>query len=455
MKKILTAAACLCIAAAAGAQKYDGLIDKTVAVVGGEFIMLSDIEQEVQMMRANGYASDKNMRCDILENILESKMFLMQAKVDSLTINQEMVMANLNQRMDAVRTSLGGDDKVEEYFGKSVYKLRQEWQQQLEDMSLTQQEQMQIAKNIPEVSPFDVKTYVDTADVRNLPEIPAKYQMSQICIYPDREKAKMEAKEKLLALRERIMAGEKFSTLARLYSQDLSNARKGGELGMAAKGSFWPAFSDAAMALKPGMVSNVVETPDGFHIIQLISKKGDMFNARHILIKPEYTAEDRTKGFKTLDSLRTQIDSGKISFETAARMYSQDPATRTNGGQMADINTGSSYFEIDQLKPSDYLAIRNLKEGEISKPLASLDNEGRNGNLVYKIIRLDKVIPAHTARFENDYTALLDEIRYIKQKEALDKCFDKKIKETYIVIDPLFKGCEFNRSGWAEKIRKD
>ncbi len=325
MKKILTAAACLCIAAAAGAQKYDGLIDKTVAVVGGEFIMLSDIEQEVQMMRANGYASDKNMRCDILENILESKMFLMQAKVDSLTINQEMVMANLNQRMDAVRTSLGGDDKVEEYFGKSVYKLRQEWQQQLEDMSLTQQEQMQIAKNIPEVSPFDVKTYVDTADVRNLPEIPAKYQMSQICIYPDREKAKMEAKEKLLALRERIMAGEKFSTLARLYSQDLSNARKGGELGMAAKGSFWPAFSDAAMALKPGMVSNVVETPDGFHIIQLISKKGDMFNARHILIKPEYTAEDRTKGFKTLDSLRTQIDSGKISFETAARTQQQGP----------------------------------------------------------------------------------------------------------------------------------
>ena len=326
--------------------------------------MLSDIEQEVQMMRANGYASDKNMRCDILENILESLMFLMQAKVDSLTVNSEMVMANLNQRMDAVRTSLGGDDKVEEYFGKSVYRLRKEWQQQLEDLSLTQQEQQNIAKNIPEVSPFDVKSFVDTADVRYLPVIPAKYQMSQICIYPDRERAKMEAKEKLLALRERIMAGEKFATLARLYSQDLSNARKGGELGMAAKGSFWPAFSDAAMALKPGMVSNVVETPDGFHIIQLISKNGDMFNARHILIKPEYTAEDREKAFRTLDSLRVQIDSNNISFEAAARKYSQDPATRTNGGQMADINTGSSYFEIDQLKPSDYIAIRNLKEGE-------------------------------------------------------------------------------------------
>ena len=422
--------------------------------------MLSDIEQEVQMMRANGYASDKNMRCDILESILESKMFLMQAKVDSLTVNQEMVMANLNQRMDGVRTSLGGDDKVEEYFGKPVYKLRQEWQQQLEDMSLTQQEQMQIARNIPEVSPFDVKTFVDTADVRNLPEIPAKYQMSQICIYPDREKAKMEAKEKLLALRERIMAGEKFSTLARLYSQDISNARKGGELGMAAKGSFWPAFSDAAMALKPGMVSNVVETPDGFHIIQLISKKGDMFNARHILIKPEYTNEDREKGFKTLDSLRTQIDSGKISFETAARMYSQDPATRTNGGQMADINTGSSYFEIDQLKPSDYLAIRNLKEGEISEPVESMDNEGRGatdrnfGNTAYKIIRLDRIIPSHTANFEKDYNVLFEQVQTLKQNEAIDKFLEKKISETKIIIDPLFADCEFKRAAWAEKIRK-
>ena len=422
--------------------------------------MLSDIEQEVQMMRANGYASDKNMRCDILENILESKMFLMQAKVDSLTVNSEMVMANLNQRMDAVRTSLGGDDKVEEYFGKSVYRLRKEWQQQLEDLSLTQQEQQNIAKNIPEVSPFDVKSFVDTADVRYLPVIPAKYQMSQICIYPDRERAKMEAKEKLLALRERIMAGEKFATLARLYSQDLSNARKGGELGMAAKGSFWPAFSDAAMALKPGMVSNVVETPDGFHIIQLISKNGDMFNARHILIKPEYTAEDREKAFRTLDSLRVQIDSNNISFEAAARKYSQDPATRTNGGQMADINTGSSYFEIDQLKPSDYIAIRNLKEGEISEPVESMDNEGRgamdrnSGNTVYKIIRLDRIIPSHTADFEKDYNVLFERVQSLKQSEAIDNFLEKKISESNIIIDPLFADCEFRRAAWEQKIRK-
>ena len=415
--------------------------------------MLSDIEQEVQMMRANGYASDKNMRCDILESILESKMFLMQAKVDSLTVNQEMVMANLNQRMDGVRTSLGGDDKVEEYFGKPVYKLRQEWQQQLEDMSLTQQEQMQIARNIPEVSPFDVKTFVDTADVRNLPEIPAKYQMSQICIYPDREKAKMEAKEKLLALRERIMAGEKFSTLARLYSQDISNARKGGELGMASKTIFWSEFSDAAMALKPHMVSQIVETPDGFHIIEVLEKKGDMFNARHILLKPEYTSEDREKAFGTLDSLRNEINAGNITFQMAARFFSQDPVTRTNGGQMADPNTGSSYFEKDQLKPADFVAIANLKEGEISEPIESQDNEGR-GNLVYKIIRVDKILPAHPATFDDDYDLMQNAAKEKLSREAIDKFIENKIESTYITLDPLFADCDFNHKGLAEKVVK-
>lgn len=460
MKKTTLIFAAVAIAVSASAQKYNGVIDKTVAVVGGEFIMLSDVEQEVQVMHANGYSSDRNVRCDILEQMLESKLFVMQARVDSLTVNQEMVMANLNQRIDAVRGGLGGDDKVEEYFGKSVARLRQEWHKQLEEMSLTQQEQQNIAKDIPEVTPYDVRAYLDTADVRNLPVVPTKYQMSQICIYPDREKAKMEAKERLLELRERIMNGEKFTTLARLYSEDPGTARRGGELGMAPANQYWPAFGDAALALKPGMISNVVETPDGFHIIQMITKKGDLVNVRHILLKPRFTSDDREKGFSKLDSLRTQIDSAKITFELAAKIFSEDPATRTNGGQMADINTGSSYFEMDKLKPGDYMAIRNLKEGDISEPVESLDNEGRGaterngGNLVYKIIRLDKILPAHSATFESDYNDLYDVVVGQKQNQAIDRFVEKKIKETNIVIDPLFGDCEFRRAAWAEKVRK-
>ena len=437
------------------AQTYpNGLIDKTTAVVGNEMISLSQLEQEILYMRMQGMYSDKNMRCEQLERMMDSKLFLMQARIDSLSVNQEMVNSSLEQRMAQIQTNFGGDDEVEKFYGKPIYKLRQEWRQQLEDMTLTQQMQQQIASSIPELTPHDVKKYISETDPEDLPMVPIKYQLSQICIYPDRENANLAVKEKLLSIRERIINGEKFSTLARIYSEDPGSARKGGELGMASKSIFWPAFSDAAMSLKPGVISQIVETPDGFHIIEVLEKKGDMFNARHILIKPSYTDQDRQKAFATLDSLKTEIQNDAVTFELAAKFYSQDAQTKTNGGQMADPNTGSSYFEIDQLKPQDYAAIKDLKEGEISEPVESKDNEGRDGNTVYKIIRVDKIIPAHTASFDNDYSDLLEEARAKEQNAAIDEFIDGKIKTTYIVIDPLFKNCEFSRDGW-NKVAKE
>lgn len=405
-------------------------------------------------MRMQGMYSDKNMRCEQLERMLENKLFLMQARVDSLSVNQEMVASTLSQRIDAMRTQLGGDENVEKTYGKPLYKLRQEWKQQMEDMSLTQQMQQQISSQVPELTPHDVKEYLAETDPADLPMVPVKYQLSQICIYPDREAANLAVKEKLLGIRERIMNGEKFSTLARIYSEDPGSARKGGELGLASKSIFWPAFSDAAMSLKPGVISQIVETPDGFHIIEVLEKKGDMFNARHILIKPSYTDEDRQKAFKTLDSLKTEIQNNAVTFQMAARFYSQDAQTKTNGGQMADPYTGSSYFEIDQLKPEDYAAIKDLKEGEISEPVQSTDNEGRNGNTVYKIIKVDKIIPAHTASFDKDYSELLEEARSKEQEAAIDQFINGKIKTTYIIIDPLFKNCDFSREGWNKIARE-
>ncbi len=440
----------------ASAQKYEGgIVDKTVAVIGNEVIMISDIESEMQMMQSYyGTQSDRKSRCELLETMMSSKLFLMQARVDSLVVNNDMVESEINNRVDMLKTNLGGEDAVEAEFGKPIYKLRQEWRSAIEDQTLTQQMQQEIASKIPALTPYDVQQYVDSTDPEDLPMVPVKYQLSQICIYPDREAANMAVKERLLAIRERIINGEKFSTLARIYSQDPGSARKGGELGMASKSIFWPVFSDAAMALKPGIVSQIVETPDGFHIIEVLEKKGDMFNARHILLKPEYTADDRTKAFNTLDSLKTELLNEAVTFQLAARFYSEDPATRTNGGQMADPQTGSSYFEIDQLKPQDYAAIADLKEGEISEPVESLDNEGRDGNTVYKIIKVDKIIPAHTASFSNDYTLLLNNAEQVLQNKAIDDFIDSKIKSTYIVIDPMFEDCVFERDGWYEKFRK-
>ena len=453
--KLAAVAATLMLPISGFAQKYgNGLIDKTIAVVGNEMISLSELEQEILYMRMQGMYSDKNMRCEQLERMLENKLFLMQARVDSLSVNQEMVASTLSQRIDAMRTQLGGDENVEKTYGKPLYKLRQEWKQQMEDMSLTQQMQQQISSQVPELTPHDVKEYLAETDPADLPMVPIKYQLSQICIYPDREAANLAVKEKLLGIRERIMNGEKFSTLARIYSEDPGSARKGGELGLASKSIFWPAFSDAAMSLKPGVISQIVETPDGFHIIEVLEKKGDMFNARHILIKPSYTDEDRQKAFKTLDSLKTEIQNNAVTFQMAARFYSQDAQTKTNGGQMADPYTGSSYFEIDQLKPEDYAAIKDLKEGEISEPVQSTDNEGRNGNTVYKIIKVDKIIPAHTASFDKDYSELLEEARSKKQEAAIDQFINRKIKTTYIIIDPPFKNCDFSREGWNKIARE-
>jgi len=453
MRFFTAAVAFMALSTAVSAQKYqNGLIDKTVAVVGNEVIMLSDIEEEMKAQSFN-YMSDKTSRCELLENLMISKLFLMQSRVDSLVVDDAMVESNLDDYMANLMTYYGGEDGLVEQYGKPVYRLRQELRNDLVDKTLAQQMQGEVVKKVPELTPYDVQQYVDATDPSDLPVVPQMYQLSQICIYPDREAANIAVKERLLAIRERIINGEKFSTLARIYSQDPGSARKGGELGMASKSIFWSAFSDAAMALKPGIVSQIVETPDGFHIIEVLEKKGDMFNARHILLKPEYTSEDMEKGFHVLDSLRTELQNEAVTFELAARFYSEDPATRTNGGQMADPYSGSTYFEIDQLKPQDYAAIKDLEPGEISEPFESVDNEGNNGNTVYKIIKVDKIIPAHPASFSNDYT-LLGEARMAKQNQAIDEFIDSKIKTTLIIIDPLFKDCEFAREGWSEKIRK-
>lgn len=435
---------------ALNAQTYqNGLIDKTIAVVGNEAILLSQLEAEVQMMLAQGVISTQNVRCEILENLLKQKLFLIQAKLDSLKVNEDNVEMELQDRMNNALTALGGEKELAQYFNKPVHKLRAEWRETLRETSLTQQMQQKVVSDAGSLTPSQVERFYRKVNKDSLPIISTMYQLSQIVLYPSKEAAGLVAKERLLEFRNRILNGERFSTLATIYSQDPGSASRGGELRMAPKSLYWPAFSDAAMALKPGQISQVVETPDGFHIIQMIERNGDMFNARHILIKPEYTSVDRNKAFKTLDSLKTLILADSITFDRAAFKHSFEGKSAMNHGIMIDENTGASYFEKDQLKPADYNAVKNLKEGEISEPFESLDNEGR-GNVIYKIIRLEKILPSHVANIKDDFMVVQNVANGDLAQKAIDKFIAEKQVENYIYVDDLFKNCQFSSKGWIK-----
>ncbi|MDD2289758.1 MAG: peptidylprolyl isomerase [Bacteroidales bacterium] len=441
----------LLISASALGQRYEnGLVDKVIALIGNEMIQLSAIEEEVQMQMMQGIITDKNLRCDILENMLVSKLMLNQARLDSLTVNEEYVELELENRLQDIKTRLGGEKATEEYFHKPIFRLKQEWRELFREQSLTRDMQYAVTEKVPNMTPKDIEAFYKITPKDSLPIIPTQYQLSQIVLYPPQEEAILLIKERLLEFRERILNGERFSTLATMYSQDPYSARRGGELGMAAKQMYWPAFGDAAIILKEGQVSQIVETPDGYHLIQMIEREGDMFNARHILLKPQVLSADRVKCLDRLDSIASAIKSDSTTFEKAALVYSEDPPSRLNGGRMSDENSGSMLFDKDQLKTSDYNVLKDMKEGDISAPFESRDNEGREGNVIYKVIRLDKIIPAHMANLQDDYNVIQDMANNKARLDAVEKFIREKQQTTYIRIDPLFRDCAFKREGWIK-----
>ena len=358
----------------------------------------------------------------------------------------------LQERVDNVLYRMGGQEQTEAYFKKPLFRLKEDWRNILGEQSLIQQEQRDIINKVPNLTPSEVRRFYKKVDKDSLPMISTQYRLRHIVLYPNKEDAVMAVKERLLEFRQRVLNGERFSSLAALYSDDKETAIRGGELGMAPKAMYWPAFSDAAVSLKEGQISQIVETPDGFHLIQMIEKNGDMFNARHILLKPKFTTAEQERCFTRLDSIRTAILTDTMTFERAARMFSQDPKSYLNGGQMVDENTGSTFFEKDMLKPSDYAVLKDMKIGDISAPFESQDNEGR-GQTIFKIIRLEEIIPSHTADVDRDFVVVQNFAQNIKQQEALKKFVEEKQKTTFIRIDEMFRDCPFESKGWIKEAK--
>ncbi|MRR20768.1 peptidylprolyl isomerase [bacterium] len=449
MKKNIIALCALVVLSAYSASGQQ-VVESVVAVVGNEVIYLSEIEGQVVQLKAERDPTPvEQLRCRIFEDQLVQKLFLDQARIDSIEVSTESVEADLNSRLTEYIRRAGSEQALETYFNKSMAEIRKDLREMLTNQYIVQETQGTIAQDIT-ITPDEVKKFFNTIPRDSLALVPRKVQLSMISVEPpDMEASKAEVRQRLLDLRSRIINGESFSTLAILYSEDPGSAPRGGELGFNTRGELAKPYAEAAWSLKQGVVSKIVETEFGFHIIQLIDRKGDMVNSRHILMKPKLSAEQTEWAILKLDSIATLVRTDSLTFAHAAMRYSSDKATRANGGKMVSPNPSErvDWLTLDELPREVNLVVRNMKLGEISDPFRTTDSKG---NSIYCIMRLDAEIPAHRMNMQDDYNFLSELALRNKQSRKYEEWIADKIKRTYIRISDDFRGCNFHYSGWFE-----
>lgn len=422
------------------------ILDRVVAVVGEFVILQSDIESLNLQNKAQGINLPGDEKCAILENFLGEKLLINQAKIDSIEISESSVEMELDNRLNYFISMIGSPEALEEYFGKTILEIKEDMRSAVRDASITRQMQSTITGEVT-VTPSEILEYYNNLSRDSIPYIDSKVQLSQIVLYPPvDESAIFEVKQTLLDLRRRILDGEKFTTLAVLYSEGPS-ASKGGEIGFMGKGELDPEYAKAAFSLKAGGISTIVESSFGYHIIQLIERRDDRVNTRHILMKPKVKPEAIRATIRKLDSIANLVRTDSVEFDLAARIYSKDVNTAVNGGIMVNPATNTTAFTMDELQPADFIALRDLKVGEITEAFKS---EDENGKEVYKIIRLRNRSSPHRANLKEDYLVLKEMALGMKQQKVFQQWIDEKIEETYVHVDNSFAGCQFSRKGWVK-----
>ena len=426
------------------------LVESVAAIVGNEVIYLSDLGNAIADVKRNGNKTpDDELTCIVFQQMLVSKLFMDQARIDSITVGDDQVEGDLNMRMnDAIRTA-GSEEALVAYFKKSMLEIRRDIKKTLLEQQVVGEVQSKISKNIT-ITPAALKKYYNSIPKDSLPVVPAKYAISLIQLDPpDNEDNKAEARQKLLDIRSQILAGKSFNVLAIMYSEDTQSAKKGGEIGYMVKGELEKPYAEAAFSLTKNTVSKIVETKYGFHLIQLIDRKGDMVNTRHILIRPKVKPDQAVQAISKLDSIANLIRIDSLKFENAALRFSTHKDSRINGGKFVSSNPSSriTWFTLEELNPEMYLKIRDMKPGEISTAFKTTDE---NNNEVFRIIKLDNVLPAHAANLKDDYQTLYDAALNKERVKVFDKWVKNKIAITYIKISEEFKGCEFLKTGWLK-----
>ena len=423
------------------------IIDEIVATVGDKKILYSDIEREYLQVLAQGNDPDPDLRCSILEGLLTQKLMVNQAQVDSIEVTDLQVEMSLDQRMQYFISQIGSEEKLEQYFNKSVIEIKEDNRDAIREQLLTESMRSEIVKDL-KITPSEIRAFYRNMPSDSIPYINAQVEVSQILLYPkSSEEAVLDVRERLLALRQRIIDGESFATLAVLYSEDPGTAAKGGDVGYVFKSEVDPEYSKAVAGLKAGQVSRIVESAFGYHIIQLMDRAGDRIHTRHILMRPKISAEEKIKTQERLDSIVTLIRLDSIKFEIAAALFSGDKDTRLNGGQMINPQTGNARFELDQFETRDYIVINKLSVGEISDSYESLDNKG---NIIFKVIKLKSRSNPHVANLKEDYNLFKRVAAANKENEIFIKWISDKIKTTYIKIDDKFRNCDYAIYGWVK-----
>jgi peptidyl-prolyl cis-trans isomerase SurA len=447
MKKIIIVLLVCFYGVCVNAQPY--MLDQIVAIVGSKPIKQSDVESRYLQYRAQGYSLSGDMKCGMFEELLTEKLLMNQAEVDSLVVESSEVEMDLNRRLEMFIRQVGSQEKLEDYFKKSIYEIKDDLRSSLYEQLLAQKMQHNITENV-KITPSEVRSFYIKIPKDSVPLINGQAEVAQIVMYPPySDEAISEVRQRLLDLRERVINGESFRTMAVMYSEDLGTARNGGELGFQSKGELDPEFAKTAWALKnKGDVSRIVVSKFGYHIIQLVDKRGDQVSCRHILMTPKPNPEAIATATGRLDTLVRLIRKDSLNWSIAAFRYSQDEATRFNGGLMINPRDQSTLFEMDQMEKADYDAIKNMKIGEISEPYASKDSKGK---LVYKIVKLKNLSDPHRANLKSDYTFLSDIALNDKMNKVIKDWVDEKIETSYIYIDESFKRCGLNNVNWLKQ----
>ena len=429
-------------------QSYK-VIDQVVWVVGDEPILYSDIENEIQRRKYEKTPIEGDPYCTIPEQIALQKLFIAGAKLDSLTVSDASVEQQVDGRIKYFITQIGSKEKVEEYFNKSLNKIKEEMSNTVRDQLLMQQMQQHIVSNV-RISPQDVKRFYDKMPKDSIPNIPEMVEVQIIGLNPEVTAAEEERVKSLLRdFREKIESGEyQFSTLAILYSEDRGSALQGGELGFLTKGKLVPEFANMAFSLyDKTKVSRIVKTEFGYHIIQLIERNNDQVNCRHILLIPKIGIKEKQEAEAKLDRIATSIRNNETTFAQAVLDFSEDENTRQNEGIMINMQNGTTKFQLQDL-PSDIArTVYTMKEGEISAPFMFKNESGKE---MACIIRLKSRIKAHKANPQDDFQNLKDMVTATKNQELIENWIKEKQQETFIHIAPEYRDCNFHYPGWIK-----